>query len=266
MIAKPTEEVVRSADGTRIGFVRLGSGPAVIFVHGSWVTGEGWLEVAKRVSDEGHCCGIMDRRGRGRSGDGADYSLDREVEDIGAVLAAAGPDSSLVGHSSGAIFALEAARRFPIRRLVLYEPPLHFRGRDAQAFVDRIRASVENGRPEEAVTLFFREALRLSEDEVSSLRAMPVWDEMVVLAWTFVRESDAVQRVDPEVDRYREVSVPTLLLTGSASRDEPSYATRDLQEVLPDARTAILEGQGHLAHRAAPELVAKELVGFLNAS
>ena len=129
---------VRSADGTAIGFVTVGSGPAVIVVHGALTTGDEWHQVAVAMADH-HTVHVMDRRGRGRSGDGADYRFDREIEDIGAVVEAAGVGAHLVGHSSGAIYALEAARRFPIGQLVLYEPPLNFKGREAATLVETMR-------------------------------------------------------------------------------------------------------------------------------
>lgn len=113
-------EVTRSADGTSIGFARLGSGPAVVFVHGSLSTGDDWRQVATAMA--GQCtCFLMDRRGRGRSGDASDYAIDREYDDIKAVLDVAGPGTHLVGHSYGAIGALGAALGAPIGRLVLYE-------------------------------------------------------------------------------------------------------------------------------------------------
>jgi pimeloyl-ACP methyl ester carboxylesterase len=107
--------------------------------------------VAIELAD--HCTGyVMDRRGRGRSGDGADYSFDRDIEDIEAVLHVAGPGAHVLGHSSGGIYALEAACRFPIGRLVLYEPPFNFRGPTAKILIDRIRAKTERGEFDDALT------------------------------------------------------------------------------------------------------------------
>ena len=123
MSAESEEHTVHSADGTKIGFVRLGSGPSLVLVHGGVNTRDAWLPVATVIANQ-FTCYVMDRRGRGRSGDGPEHSLDRECEDIKAVLDFAGPGAHLLGHSYGAICALEAACRFPVGRLVLYEPPL----------------------------------------------------------------------------------------------------------------------------------------------
>src|SRR5206468_9786295 len=100
-----TEGSVRSADGTQIGFRRLGTGPALVIVHGSLSTSQDYLPVAGLLQDS-FTCYVVDRRGRGLSGAGADYSIEREYDDIAAVLAGAGPDAFLLGHSFGAIVTL----------------------------------------------------------------------------------------------------------------------------------------------------------------
>src|SRR5690606_30206164 len=97
-------------DGTRIGYLRLGEGPGLVFSHGSLTTGDDWLPVASRLADR-FTCYVMSRRGRGRSAAGPAHSLERECEDIAAVLAEAGPGAYLLGHSYGAICALETALR-----------------------------------------------------------------------------------------------------------------------------------------------------------
>ena len=94
--------------GRQIGVVTLGSGPPLVLVHGAWNWAEHWLGVAENLADD-HTCSVMDRRGRGSSGDGDDYSIDREIEGIAAVLDTAVLDASLLGHSSVAIYALEVA-------------------------------------------------------------------------------------------------------------------------------------------------------------
>ena len=262
MNAQPEEQSVRSPDGTRIGFVKMGSGPALVLVHGVLNTADQWLPVAIAMSD--HCmCFVMDRRSRGRSGDGADYSLDRQIEDIQAVLDAAGPGASLLGHSSGAIYALETARRFPVGRLVLYEPPLHFQGPKAEGLVDRIRAKVESKQFENAVTIFLKEEARVPEDALSGVQATPLWDQMVALAPTLLGELEMILRLGPSVERYRDVSIPTLLLSGTETVDHPSFATKALQDTLPNVRKAMLDGQGHGANGEAPDMVARAVTDFL---
>ncbi|HSM56058.1 MAG TPA: alpha/beta hydrolase [Candidatus Sulfomarinibacteraceae bacterium] len=255
-------QTVRSEDGTRIGFAKVGSGPVpLVIVHGALNSAEQWLSVAKALA-EPCTCYVMDRRGRGRSGDAAAYDFEREIEDIAAVLQAAGPEAFLLGHSSGAIYALEAARRQSIEGLALYEPPLHFQ-RQFEEIFERIRPLMEQEQFNEAVVLFYREEAGVPEEQLSVLRSTPLWRHMVALAPTAHREWEALLEAGLTVERFREVSEPTLLLTGTVTQDHTSFATRALEATLPDARVVLLEDQAHAAHRMAPELVAKEVADFM---
>lgn len=266
MDTKPHEHDVRSSDGTRIGVTTVGSGPPLVFVHGAWNWAEHWLGVAEELADA-HTCSVMDRRGRANSGDADDYSFEYEIDDIAAVLDAAGPAASLLGHSSGAIYALETARRVSVDGLVLYEPPLRWAERgDPSLLVDRIRKLVDENRLEEAAELFFREEGRVPEEGVAALKTMPDWDAMVSLAPICVREWDAILDARLSVDRYRDLAAPTLLLAGSENLDHPSMATQALSATLPDARTVVLDGHAHAAHRIDPVLVADEVRAFLGAT
>lgn len=257
------EQIVQSADGTEIGYKKLGSGPPVVLVHGGWNTSKHWLGVAEHMA-ESHTCFVMDRRGRASSGDGDDYSLDREIEDINAVLDAAGPGAALLGHSSGAIYAIETAHRYPVSGLVLYEPPLHFHGQEAERFVDRIRECVEDGRSADAATIFFKEEAQVPDEQLAMLQGTPDWEVIVETAWTWVREMDAILESELRVARYHDMQVPTLLLYGILTQDHPSFATKALEKTLANARTAKLEGQAHSANRAVPDLVAQEVINFLS--
>lgn len=266
MGTSPRRHTVRSSDGTHIGAVSVGSGRPVVVVHGAWNWGEHWFGVAEELAAS-HTCWVMDRRARRTSGDGDDYSFDREIEDVVEVLEAAGADASLLGHSSGAIYALETARRTAVERLVLYEPPLRWAERgDPADVVERIRVLVDEGRLGDAAELFFREEGQLTDETLAFLKTLPEWEEMVALAPICVREWDAILDARLSVDRYRELSTPTLLLAGGENLDHPSMATEALSATLPDVRTAVLDGHGHTAHRADPILVADEVRAFLTGS
>ena len=263
MGTSPREHMVLSSDGTRIGVVTVGSGPPLVLVHGAWNWGEHWLSVAEELAGA-RSCSVMDRRGRASSGDGVDYAFDREIDDIVAVLEAVGPGASLLGHSSGAIYALEAARRVPVERLVLYEPPLRWAERgDPAGLVDRIHTLVEDGQHEAAAELFFREEGRQADEGLAFLKTLPEWEPMVALAPICVREWDAILDAHLSVDQYRELSTPTLLLAGSENLDHPSMATEALSSGLPDVHTVVLDGHGHMAHRTDPTRVADEVRTFL---
>lgn len=262
MDTSPRKQTVRSADGTEIGFSTLGSGPPLVLVHGAWNWSGHWMGVAEQLADS-HTCSVVDRRGRASSGDAAEYTFDREIEDIAVVLEAAGPGASLLGHSSGAIYALETARRVPVERLVLYEPPLSWAERGDPELIDRVRAHVEAGTLEDAASLFFSEEGRLSGDELAFLKSLPVWEPMVALAPVCIREWEAILNAGLSVERYRDLAVPTLLLAGSENLDHPSMATVPLATTLPAARQVVLHGHGHGAHQADPALVASEVRAFL---
>jgi pimeloyl-ACP methyl ester carboxylesterase len=262
MTIQREEQIVRSADGTRVGFVKLGSGPALVLVHGALNSGEHWLPVAAAIAEQ-FTCYVMDRRGRGRSGDGLQYSFDLECADIDAVLEAAGPGAHLLGHSSGVIYVLEIACRVPVGRLVLYEPPLNYRGPEAELIVKRIRTAVKSNQLDEALTLFVKDALRLPEEVVSALRVAPLWKEMTTHTPTFVREWEAIFQLNPSVEWYSDVTVPTLPLSGTDSADHALCATAALHETLPNVRVALLDGQGHTANLAVADVVASRVSEFL---
>lgn len=258
----PEERVTRSADGTPIGFLKLGSGPPLVFVHGSVNTGDEWLQVATAMAEQ-FMCYVMDRRGRGRSGDASAYSLDRECEDIIAVLEVAGPDAHLLGHSYGAICALETAGRFPIGRLVVYEPPLPVDGPVPGKTMEAYRAAVESNKLDQALTIFLKDIVHVTDPELATFGATPLWKKMAALTPTLTRELETVDRLEPSLERYRQLAAPTLSLRGTATQAMHKAASNALENTLPDVRTAQFAGEGHVANLTAPGMVAKEVTDFL---
>ncbi|MFP3915179.1 MAG: alpha/beta fold hydrolase [Actinomycetota bacterium] len=254
---------MESRDGTPIGYARLGSGPPLVIVHGAWASGDSYLPLAE-VLGEDFSCLVMDRRGRGNSGDGPKYDLQRELADIQAVLDVAGRGAGLLGHSGGAIYALEVALHADISRLIVYEPPLRQHlDADTHDFLDRFRSAVENGRNEEATAMFFREMAGMDEGALGAFRSTPAWQERVPRAWTVVREMQAMLDAALRIERYSSVPVPTLVLVGTETPDQDVAAMHQLHRVIPDSRIAELQGQAHLAHLTAPRLLASEVAGFL---
>jgi pimeloyl-ACP methyl ester carboxylesterase len=256
------EGSVHSADGTRIGFHRLGAGPAIVFVHGSVSTHADWMPVARLLAPR-FTCYCMDRRGRNRSAAGPAYSLQREYEDILAVLAAAGPGAFLAAHSFGAICALGAALLEPPPRLVIFEPPLPSGG-TVGGEIDAYRQAVEEGKNELAMELGLRHFSRISEEEIAQIRHARGWARLCHLAPTWVRELVAVDALPRDVERYRAVTCPTLMLVGENSPEHPLRdASRALAPVLPNVRVELLKGLDHSAMRRAPETVARLIGEFL---
>ena len=266
--AEVAEGSVRSADGTHICFRRMGSGPAVVFVHGSLSTHTDWMRVARLLAGR-FTCFLMDRRGRAKSGEGVGpYSIEREVEDIAALLAAAGPpagiEPALVAHSYGAICALEAAMRYPVSRLVLYEPPLPIGGLISGARLDAYSSAVEEGDLDKAVELGLTNFSHMSVAEVAAARTSAGWQRLRSLAKSWIRELKAMDALSTDVECYRALACPSMLLVGSLSPQHPMLdASRALAKVLPGVRVEWLQGQGHVAMRMAPELVARLTSEFL---
>ncbi|KRE63812.1 hydrolase [Arthrobacter sp. Soil736] len=258
-----SNHTVESFDGTLIGFRKLGSGSPIVLVHGSISTGEQWLAVAEQLAGA-NTVYIMDRRGRGLSADADAYSLRNEADDIKAVLNLAGEGSALLGHSYGAICALEAVRTgASVSSLVLYEPPLPVDAPTAGAALQEYAAAVEEGNGDKAMRIAAAHFLRISPDETEALAASPLWPEMVELSPTWTRELSEIDRTNVLIREYVETDVPTLLLVGEASPAHLVGATRRLQQGLRDVTESILPGQGHMAHVLDPAGVADAIKSFL---
>jgi pimeloyl-ACP methyl ester carboxylesterase len=252
-----------SKDRTSIGFLRIGEGPGLVMVHESLATGASWLEVANRLADT-FTCFVLDRRGRASSGDAPDYSIDREYDDIQSALEVAGKGSSLVAHSFGAVCALGAALFCPIRKMVLYEPPLPVGGTVAGRYLADYRAAIEAGDPDKALEIGYTYFAAIPATKVQSMRGTPQWTDARALANTWAREVDAIERHGSSLDRYRSLRVPTLLLLGTQSAPHPLKDTSEaLARTLPNAQLSELVGQGHLANLRAPALLAERIRAFL---
>ncbi|WP_209426696.1 alpha/beta hydrolase [Pararhodobacter sp. SW119] len=259
-------ESLKSTDGTQISFARSGDGPPLVLVHGTTSDHTRWVHVLPGLEKKFSVI-AMERRGRGESGDAAAYSLEQEYEDVATVAMAMGPGTSLLGHSYGALCAMEAALRLDnIRKLVLYEPP--FPIGDAPVYPPgldiRLRAMLADDEREKLLITFLSEVAGISAAQLAAMRADPSWEGRVRAAHTALREMVAGEyRFDPA--RFRRLAVPTLLLLGEASPIGFTAPTRALDAALPDSRIVILEGQGHAAMSSAPDLFVREVISFLSA-
>ena len=257
-------KTVTSADGTRIAFDQGGAGPNLVLVHGTTAGKERWAPVRPRL--EAHfTVTAIDRRGRGDSGDGDGYDIEREFEDVLAVVDALDPPVLLFGHSYGAICALEAAMRSDsIAGLVLYEPPM-FQGRDGSAaLIEPLEALLAAGDREGVLTTFFTRVVRMPPDVFEAYKAMPVWPARVAAAQTLPRELRAAAEYIIDEDRIGALSIPVLLLLGDQSPPPFVEVIAALKKTLPDARLVIMPGQHHNAMDTAPDLVSDAVIGFSN--
>lgn len=211
----------------------------------------------------------MDRRGRGGSGRGDDYSdFDAEVDDVLAVAELLGGRPVLVGHSIGAVIALEVLRRDTAQfaGAVLYEPPLPIDEGPTPGRAEML-AALDEGRDERAVEAWARLSVRLSEPAIEAFKASPAWPRAVEAIWTMRREGEALQRLYGDDRRYTGIQIPVRLLLGTETSSHHVDAVRWLEPQLPDVRTTMLDGHGHSAHLTGPDLIAAavvELIGELD--
>ena len=253
-----------SKDGTRIAYWRSGSGPPLVLVHGTTADHTRWAGLLPAL--EGHfTIYAMDRRGRGGSGEAADYAVQREFEDVAAVVDAIGEPVLLLGHSFGAICALEASLLTDrVRRLILYEPPIPIDGAPMYppGVPERIQALVDAGDPEAGLEAFFREVVRMPDEELRAYRTLPAWKVRVTLAPTIPREMVIERSYSFQPERFAAFSIPTLLLAGGDSPPAFGRIVDVLDAALPDSRIVVMPGQRHVAMDSAPELFLGEVKKF----
>jgi pimeloyl-ACP methyl ester carboxylesterase len=261
-----TFEIVTSADGTAIALERSGHGRAVVLVGGAFQDRATPRGLAALLAAH-FTVVVYDRRGRGDSGDSAAYAVEREVEDLHAVIERVGGRAAVFGHSSGAILSLEAARSHgPVERVVAYEPPYIAGGRPRPAddVVDRLRALLAAGRRDDAVALFQTEAVGIPAPLVEGLRRTEMWPGLVRLAHTLPYD---VEITGPgnrlRLDHLAQVAVPALVIAGNAGFPWMMSGTRAAAAAIPGGRHLTLEGGDHGTPQTHPELLLPLILDFL---
>jgi pimeloyl-ACP methyl ester carboxylesterase len=255
-------KTVTSKDGTAIAFDRSGAGLPIIFVGGAFTDRMAVAPVAALLAPH-FTVFAYDRRGLGSSGDTAPYAVEREIEDIEALIAEAGGSAFVFGHSSGAALALEAAAHgLAITKLVLYEPPFIVEGsrpRPREDFTAQLAELIASGRRGDAVELFLTEAVEVPGDTVAQMRNAPAWPALEAMAHTLIYNMAIMGDFSVPTERVASVTARTLVLDGGES---PAWARRAVQAVvdaLPNAQRRTLAGQ---THGAAPEILAPVLEEF----
>ncbi len=225
---------VRSKDGTRIGFDRTGDGPPVILVDGALCSRTmGPMEALAAQMSDRFTVFRYDRRGRGESGDTLPYAVDREIEDLAALIDVAGGSAYVCGVSSGAALALEAANRgLPIRKLVLYEAPFivdDTRPPLLDDYRDELHEVARGGRRGDAVALSIR-AVQIPAPFVMLMRLMPVFGKLKAVAHTLPYDFAIVadhQRGQPlAADRWASATLPILVGEGGKSSQDAQCTDR----------------------------------------
>lgn len=257
-------EYVTSPDGTRIAYERTGDGPPVVLVHGTGANHICWDGVRSRL-EESYTVYEMDRRGRGESGDADDYHIEREFEDIAALVDAIDDDVNLVGHSYGALSSFGATTvTDSLRRLVLYEPPLWTPDKNV-APEDALRKMDEQivaGDDEGVIETFFVDIAK-SPDRLEYYRTLDTWDMRLDAASTIAREVRGTNVYRPDAADVEDVTVPARVMMGSETGGHLPAGTRAAADMLPNSELLVLDGLDHSAIYAAPDQFADKVLEFL---
>lgn len=261
--AKP--QYVTSADGTTLAYEQHGDGRPLVVIGGAATDRSGSAGLVDTFAPD-FTVFSFDRRGRGDSEDTLPYAVDREIEDLAALLDAAGGSAHVLGASSGAALALlAAARGLPVRRLVLWEPPymLDEAARPRSGAAAAIERLVAEGRRGDAVEYFMTQVVGMPPEVVAKARTQPTWAAQEKLAHTLAYDDRILGDYAVPVDEAAEIAVPTLILTGAKSMPFFRPTAEALAEAIPDARAEILEGQAHVAD---PKVLAPVVKAFLQES
>lgn len=260
--SKGGNRTVTSADGSVLSLRRSGSGSPMVVVHGA-LDGMNAFSLVELALADHHEVTVYDRRGRGGSPDAAEYSLDREVEDLKAVLATYDRPAHVVAHSFGAVVAMKAALGgAEMASLVLYEPAMNG-DQIPHDTAGALSDALADGRPDDAIRLLALDLAGVSAEEIGIAMAVPPVRKMLRDgARSAPREIRALQRCT--WDALPITGVPTLMLRGERS-DSPVYPTAEqLHTVSTGAEVITLAGQSHVAHSMDPNRFTAAVLDFTN--
>lgn len=261
---------VVSSDGTSIAYDQTGSGPALVVVDGAMSTrvSESKAELTRLLAPH-LTVYSYDRRGRGESGDTAPYAVEREIEDLQAVISQAGGSAFLYGHSSGGCLALEAARELgghKVGKIAVYEAPYNDDPAAQEtwaSYISQLTDALAAGRRGDAVALFMRH-VGMPDEQVAGMRQAPFWPSMEAIAPTLAYDHAGLIGKSWAVPRKRlaEVAVPTMVMYGTASFPFMHHTAHTISHAIPGAELRALDGQVHEVQSAA---IAPVLIEFLTA-
>jgi pimeloyl-ACP methyl ester carboxylesterase len=258
----------RSADGTPIAVWVEGEGPALVMVHGS-IADHTTFEPFVAVLRHEYTTYAMDRRGFGASGDTANYTIERDFDDVAvvvdAVAARTGGPVALWGHSYGANCAMGGATLTDnVHHLVIYEPSLGLPYPPGS--IDRIEAALATGDRDAAIVAVLVDILEMTDEEIDAFRTNPLWPVRLAAAPTIPRECHAEEDWTYQPGHFDAVTAPTLFLTGSDSVPVVTQATHRAAAAIPNAQIRVLEGHGHFAHKTDPAMVSAVITQFIASS
>jgi uncharacterized protein YndB with AHSA1/START domain/pimeloyl-ACP methyl ester carboxylesterase len=260
---------VISKDGTKIAYEKQGNGPVVILIASAVADHRDAAQLAEQLAAH-FTVYNYDRRGRGQSSDVAPYAVQREVEDIEALIRTSGGRACLFGSSSGAVLALEAASRLgdQVTKLYLYEPPFIIndsRKPVPAEYVQHLNMLNVADRTSDAVEYFMSEALGIPAEYIGYMKADPSWKTMESMSHTLAYDGMIMGNTQSgkplPTDRWK-VNVPTLIMTGENSEPLFHEAAKALADLLPLVESRTLPGQDHSAVVMAPNILAKTIIDY----
>jgi len=258
--------ITLSKDGTRIAYDKTGQGPALILVAGAFQDRMAMGPYAGPLSEH-FTVYNYDRRGRGESGDIQPYAVEREIEDIEALIQEAGGSAFVFGGSSGGVLTLDAAAHgLNITKLAVYEPPFvvdDSREPPPENIVDQLKELIASGRRGDAAETFMTKGSLMPADMVSGMRTQPFWPSVEAVAHTLVYDATIMEGTmrgrQLPVDRWQDVRIPTLVIYGGEGPAWSRNAAETLVKLLPHAERHPLEGQ---FHTLTPDALAPVLEKF----
>jgi len=259
---------VHSKDGTPIAFDKLGHGEPVILVDGALCSRSfGPLPNLAKLLAPHFTVFNYDRRGRNESGDKAPYAVQREVEDIEALIEEAGGLASVFGTSSGAALALAAAANgAKIKKLALYEPPFvagRRKGRSAPADSEaQLRRRIAEGKSGDAVKFFMVDMVGMPPIFAYIMRILPIWPKLKTVAHTLPYDAAVLGDFSLPRERAASIAIPTLVIGGEKSPVELRGAVEAVAQTIPGAKLQMLKGQ---THNVSVKVLAPALVDFFAA-
>jgi pimeloyl-ACP methyl ester carboxylesterase len=250
---------VTSADSTRIAVTVTGQGRPLVVSPGALCAAPDWQLLANALAPQ---MTTYDRRGHGASGDSGAFSIQREQEDIAAVLDLAGPEAILLGHSYGGLITLGVALARPLAGLILYEPPLPLSGPVGGDALVPFEQAVRDGDLDLALMLGLQHFLKLPEHAIEEFRHAPVWPVRASMTPTWAREIRAMDAFGDDLDRFAMMETPTLLVIGELSPPWLTGTSRELQRAIPNGRIVEIAGHAHDAYLTDPDMMASAILPF----
>jgi pimeloyl-ACP methyl ester carboxylesterase len=263
-VAAPSVRVetgsVVSADGTRIGYSKYGSGPAVVVSHGTHTVADDWGAFGREMGRH-HTVYVYDRRGRGSSPDiGKPYTNESEVDDLAAMVKLAGPDAAILGHSFGGGVAIAYALRDGFTgRLITYEAGHSVTGPVDRGHLPDLQKLMDAEEYDRAAEYFLLKIAQMPKGEVAKFKSSPMWPGIVELNKLAPREMGFLRSLTWTPEQLSKLRCRSWLLLGSQTNPPPGEVSRTaaLVDRVPAPTLYPLMGQGHVAYVADPQLLAR---------